>query len=269
MIKITYLLLISLFFMTAFSIAGNVPDKASPFTAVKWDGDQPVVRFNNDWYLFHSINGISVESIIKFCKATYEDRWKKRFSEDFIEVLTKMGHKPDINVSLVLSKDGTKYTKSGVMTEENRDRVRDYNKGEDKPATSQSESKGKGAGETATLSSQTGLAQQMAEWIDQVWEADPPKNAANLRFLFIKNGSPFSGKIDIEGDFVFRATGRQNHIQAFNPNSKGRWVFEEIQPGTYDLSITGAGPFDGWTWSKKMIEIKPDTKPLLEIPLDK
>lgn len=265
----TGMVLISLCFAIISSMAGEVPDKASPFTAVKWTGDQPVVRFEGDWYQFQSINNIPVKSIIDFCKTTYRDRWKKRFSEDFVEVLTKMGHKPETNVDLVLSKGGTDYNKSGKMTEENRDMVRDFNNGEDRLSSSQTESKEKSPTKYSAMSSQQDLAKQMAEWMDKAWEADPPKDAANLRFLLTKSGAPFAGKIDIKGDFVFRAQGRENHVQAFNPNSNGRWVYEELSPGTYNLSITGSGAFDGWQWSKKGVEIKASTKPLYEINLDK
>ena len=35
-----------------------------------------------------------------FCKKTYPDLWQKRFEEDLVEVLTKMGHKPGATVKL-------------------------------------------------------------------------------------------------------------------------------------------------------------------------
>lgn len=265
---VKYTLLIGFCFAIALLMADDLPDKASPFTAVKWNGNQPEVRFQGDWYQFHSINDISVESIVEFCKATYEDRWKKRFSEDFVEVLTKMGHKPGIQVELVLSKAGNTYSKTGTMTEENREMVSDYNKGEDKTGILPGEAEAQASSKDAEISSQEQLAKQMAEWIDKVWDADPPNDAANLKFLLTKNGAPFAGKIDIKGEFTFRARGKEAHHQAFNPNSKGRWVFEGLPPGTYDLSITGSNAFEGWEWSKKAVEIQSNTKPFYEINLD-
>lgn len=34
-------------------------EKASPFTAVKWENDQPVVQFENEWYHFEKLDTLT------------------------------------------------------------------------------------------------------------------------------------------------------------------------------------------------------------------
>ncbi|MDZ7846414.1 MAG: hypothetical protein U5L96_06425 [Owenweeksia sp.] len=46
----------------------QAPDKAAPFTAVKWDNDHPVVRMDNEWYSLLKINDTDVNHIIEYCK---------------------------------------------------------------------------------------------------------------------------------------------------------------------------------------------------------
>ncbi len=257
------LLFILLCLASIASIKCQVPEQASPFTAVQWEGDEPIVRWEGDWYQFQSINGIDVKTIINYCKKNYERRWQKRFSEDFVEVLTNMGHTVAKNVTLVLIQNGTTYTRTGIMTEENRDQVRDFNNEDDTERTDDNN-----RGELNLKASQNALAEQMAAWMDKIWEETPPENTAYLRFEFFKDGKIFSGKIDIQGDFVFRAKSKSNHIQAFNPNTKGRWVFEDLPPGTYDISISGKNDFNGWTWSKNKVEVNANTSQLFTIHLE-
>lgn len=101
----------------------GAPEKASPFTAVRWEGDVPSVQFEGEWYGLVSLDGVTREKLVEFCKNEYGDRWKKRFSEDLVEVLKKMGQTPKASALLVMSKDGASVTKTGAMTEENRRKV--------------------------------------------------------------------------------------------------------------------------------------------------
>ena len=41
--------------------AQPAPEKASPFTAVRWDGDQPIVRVEGDWYEFAGVDDLTRE----------------------------------------------------------------------------------------------------------------------------------------------------------------------------------------------------------------
>lgn len=255
----------------ALSVQGSqLPEKASPFTAVKWEGDTPVVRFENEWYYLKKIERFNMERIIDFAKQEYGDRWQKRFSEDLVEVLKGMGYTPNVRINLILQKEGKIYEKQGIMSEENRDRVREYNN-----THTARESKPEGTIETTPVlpketASQQRMAELMAKMIDTKWEATPAEDSANLRFLMKKDGRPFAGKTSIYGEFSFRALQHgSTHHQAFNPNKNGRWVYEDLEPGTYDLVIEGSGQFAGWEWRKNSVSISAGEAPLFEIDLAK
>ncbi len=70
--------------------------KLSPFDGLRWEADSsefwPQVRLGETWYEVLSINGASTEDVLTFC----ETRWgramvPKRFAEDLVEALTRMG----------------------------------------------------------------------------------------------------------------------------------------------------------------------------------
>ncbi len=102
--------------------------KASPFTAVKWESEKPIVQFNNDWYHFEKLDNLSKDEILTYCKKQYGYKWKKRFSEDLVEVLKGLNYIPNIQVDLLLSKDGKSKTYTGKFTLENRQKCLLYNK---------------------------------------------------------------------------------------------------------------------------------------------
>ena len=66
---------------------------------------------------------IAAEDIVAFSWRTYVDKWRKRFEEDLVEVLTRMGHEPKDTVRLVVSPLGSSETRTledVPMTEANR-----------------------------------------------------------------------------------------------------------------------------------------------------
>ena len=77
--------------------------KRAPFTGVRWEGDKPVVKIGEKWFTLVSLDGIPAEDIVSFSWRTYVDKWRKRFEEDLVEVLTRMGHTPKDTVRLVVS----------------------------------------------------------------------------------------------------------------------------------------------------------------------
>lgn len=95
-------------------------EKASPFTAVKWENDQPVVQFENEWYHLEKLDAFKTEELLDFCKKQFGPIWKKRFSEDLVEVLRKLDYQPHIKVTLQLSREGISNTYTGTFTSENR-----------------------------------------------------------------------------------------------------------------------------------------------------
>ena len=101
--------------------------KASPFSAVQWEKEQPIVLVENEWYHFEKLADFSKEEILAYCKKEFGYKWKKRFSEDLVEVLIGLGYQPAINVRLQLSKEGVYEEIIGTFTSENRQSSLDYN----------------------------------------------------------------------------------------------------------------------------------------------
>ena len=111
-------------------------EKTSPFTAVKWQKDQPIVQFDNEWYYFEKLDDFSKKQILDFCKKQFEHKWQKRFSEDLMEVLQGLNYQPNEKVKLQLSKNGVSKSYIGTFTIENRRNSLQYNRSikESKPS---------------------------------------------------------------------------------------------------------------------------------------
>lgn len=102
--------------------------KRAPYAAVRWEGDEPVVQLEGEWYGLVSLDDVPVSEIVSFSQRTYGDRWQKRFEEDLVEVLTRMGHPPGETVDLVvwsLSSSETRLFEDVPMTRANRDTIWD------------------------------------------------------------------------------------------------------------------------------------------------
>lgn len=102
------------------STSRYAPEKSSPFTAVEWEQDIPRVRFNNTWMYFEGIGQLTSKTIVAYCKKTYGAIWKKRFSEDFVEVLDGMGQPPTTTVNLKLRQGDNTVEYMAEMSEQNR-----------------------------------------------------------------------------------------------------------------------------------------------------
>lgn len=101
--------------------------KLSPFAAVRWEEDQPEVKVGEEWYRLISINEIPSEEIVTYSQDTFGDLWQKRFEEDLIELLTRMGHESGENVNLTvesLTSSEMQVLKEVPMTRENRRAIR-------------------------------------------------------------------------------------------------------------------------------------------------
>ncbi len=102
--------------------------KRSPFAAVRWQGYQPEVMLDEEWFKLVSLNGLPVADIVAFSQKTERSKWRNRFEEDLVELLTNMGHPPKEKVTLVvrsLTTDETSIREDVPMTEENRSAIRD------------------------------------------------------------------------------------------------------------------------------------------------
>lgn len=125
----TYLIFAVLYFNSLLAVSQKLgPEKASPFSAVKWEKDQPVVQFENEWYNFEKLGHFSKEELLVFCKDQFGSKWQKRFSEDLVEVLQGLNYQVPEKVGLQLSKQGVLYTYTGIFTVENRNRSVLYNR---------------------------------------------------------------------------------------------------------------------------------------------
>ena len=113
------------------------------------------------------------------------------------------------------------------------------------------------------------MANMMAEWIDTIWDQEAEEGLANIKILMTKDDEPFAGKISIMGEFSFRAVGEYTNTTGFNPNRNGRWVYEGLEPGTYEIFIEGTDKFKDWQWIKEGVTIKAGDSPLFEINLSK
>jgi hypothetical protein len=97
--------------------------KRAPFSGVRWEEDKPVVKIGEEWFTLVSLDGIAAEDIVAFSWRTYMDKWRKRFEEDLVEVLTRMGHPPQDTVTLVVQSQTSSETRTledVPMTEANR-----------------------------------------------------------------------------------------------------------------------------------------------------
>jgi CubicO group peptidase (beta-lactamase class C family) len=102
--------------------------KKSPFSGVRWQDSQPEVRVGEEWFQLVSLDELPASEIVAFSRRTYGNKWQKRFDEDLVELLTRMGHPPRDAVTVVVQSLTTSETRTfnGVaMTEENRQAIRD------------------------------------------------------------------------------------------------------------------------------------------------
>ena len=95
----------------------------SPFSEARWQDDTPQVMVNSKWYELLSIDDVSAGRILSFCRDEWPGKWQKRFEEDLVEVLSRLGSKPGDTVKLRLTRVDTGETvelASVEMTRENR-----------------------------------------------------------------------------------------------------------------------------------------------------
>ncbi len=101
--------------------------KRAPFSGIRWEEGEPVVKVGEEWVTLVSLDGIAARDIVAFSQRRYLLRWKKRFEEDLVEVLTRMGHEPKDTARLVVRPLGSSETRTledVAMTEANRKAIR-------------------------------------------------------------------------------------------------------------------------------------------------
>ncbi|MFN0135782.1 MAG: S41 family peptidase [Phycisphaerae bacterium] len=101
-------------------------DRAAPFTQVRWNEATPEVMVQAEWYELLALNDTPASEIVAFCRGTFGERWQKRFSEDLVEVLSKMDRPSAKTVKLKLRNLKTGETTEiadAEMSEANRNAV--------------------------------------------------------------------------------------------------------------------------------------------------
>ena len=111
------------------------------------------------------------------------------------------------------------------------------------------------------------MAAQMAKYMDNLWDATPEDGYGHLKILMENNGKPVQGAISLYGQYQLMAVGQRTTMTSFNPNHNGRFVLEEMEPGTYDVSITGFGEHREFSWSEEGIEITSGVATLITIDI--
>jgi hypothetical protein len=102
--------------------------KKSPFAAVRWQESQPEVEVKGQWFKLLSLDGIPAAEIVAFSQETYGDLWQKRFEEDLVELLSRMGRPPGSTVTLTVQSLATSQTRvleDVPLTAANRTAIRE------------------------------------------------------------------------------------------------------------------------------------------------
>ncbi|MCO8121335.1 protein kinase [Stieleria sp. TO1_6] len=99
------------------------PPKISPFTRMEIEDDRVVVTFDSKQYELLGIDQFPMEELAKKTRDRYGKKWKKRLSEDLVEVFWQLGHFPGETVDLrlrSLETDDELSIKNAKMTSQNR-----------------------------------------------------------------------------------------------------------------------------------------------------
>jgi hypothetical protein len=102
--------------------------RLSPFAAVRWQDTQPEVKVDDQWFKLVSLDDLPAAEIVAFSQRTYGNLWRKRFEEDLVELLTRMGHPPQDTVTLVVQSPTSsemRTLEAVPMTTANRRAIRD------------------------------------------------------------------------------------------------------------------------------------------------
>jgi hypothetical protein len=104
----------------------KAPPKLSPFTRMEFDEDRVIVTFRSEKYELLGIDHLSVVQLVEQTRNRYDALWKKRLSEDLVEVLWNLGHIPGQTVDLRLRSIETgaeTNVKEARLSKENRSRL--------------------------------------------------------------------------------------------------------------------------------------------------
>jgi hypothetical protein len=101
----------------------NDAPKLSPFTAVRWHGDVPQVKYQGEWYELVAINDVPPATILDYLKQSHDFNPQKHYAEDLVEVMRDFGNPVGDTVKLDLKTLDTAKPitiAAAAMTEANR-----------------------------------------------------------------------------------------------------------------------------------------------------
>ena len=102
--------------------------KLSPFAAVRWEESRPEIKVGGEWWELASIDEVPVAEVVAFSQRTNGELWRKRFEEDLVELLSRMGRPLGETVDLQvrsLDSEEMKTLEDVAMTAENRRGIRE------------------------------------------------------------------------------------------------------------------------------------------------
>jgi serine/threonine-protein kinase len=119
---------------------GKEPPKISPFTRMDFEDGKVFVRFESNRYELLAVDHFPIGEIMRIAQMHHGRKWKKRLSEDLVEVLWGMNRVPGRSVYLQLKDPETGMSTmvlNAKMTEENRSKLyrnNEHNQPEDDTA---------------------------------------------------------------------------------------------------------------------------------------
>ena len=108
------------------------PSKSSPFTAILWQADEPMVYFEKEWYFVDSIYDFSAGDLLKYCREEEGSRWQRAFGEKLVEICEELNNPITEEVDLkLIDRAGKVHYFQGKLTEENRDDIKHFRDDDD------------------------------------------------------------------------------------------------------------------------------------------
>ena len=194
--------------------------KRAPFSGVRWEKREPVVKVGKQWFKLVSIDGIAAKKIVAFSRRTFKDKWQKRFEEDLVELLSSMGHPPQDTVKLVVQPLDSKekqVLEDIPMTEANRQAIK------------------------AAADSTAGIEPEPGEELEY--------DASNLA-IDEKLRSRLTGRYQLKPSFIFDVFDRDGQLMVgatdqanieVNPDSPTRWTCRGVD-AALEFKLTETGP---------------------------
>ena len=191
----------------------------SPFTEVRFEGEQIIVTYDGKAYRWLEIDEIKVEDIVSSAKSRFGAKWEKRVAEDMVDVLRGMDYQPGGTVKLGLLDLETEQAfvvENALMTKENRQ---------------------------AIYWNRAHADEEAADAKDDDESASDLPIDERLRVRLV-------GRYQLTPDFIFDVQDRDGHLmvgitnqstQEVYPDSATRWSYRSVE-ATLEFKLGQTGP---------------------------